>query len=63
MSLTAGTSASHSRIKPNRIFEIMIPWNSSNQFASEMGQHKVNLQGMYQNFAEIVERRRSLEFF
>lgn len=29
--LTAGTSASHSRIKPKRLYEIVVPWNSKSK--------------------------------
>ncbi len=60
-SMTAGTSASHARIKPRKILDIKVPWPETEQFDSEMKRHRCNLISTFQNMYEVNERRKRLD--
>lgn len=60
-SMTAGTSASHARIKPRKILDINVPWSDTEQFRIEMKRHKSNLISAFNSMYEVIERRKRLD--
>ena len=60
-SMTAGTSASHARIKPRKILDIKVPWPETDQFHAEMKKHRRNLVSTFKNMYEVNERRKRLD--
>lgn len=60
-SLTAGTSASHSRIKPGKIIDIQVPWPSDKAMKLEMAAHEKDLRSVFRHMWSMSERRKSLD--
>ena len=60
-SMTAGTSASHARIKPRKILNINVSWSDTDSFRSKMKRHRSNLISTFNNMYEVIERRKRLD--
>ena len=60
-SMTAGTSASHARIKPRKILNINVSWSDTDSFRSEMKRHRSNLISTFNHMYEVIERRKRLD--
>lgn len=60
--LTAGTSASHSRVKPEKLYEIQIPWpvqKHKSEFGLVMSQYGASMKSLVKSIASIHSMRQA----
>jgi hypothetical protein len=60
--LTAGTSASHSRVKPEQLYEIKIPWpvqKQKSEFNSVVSQYGSSMESLIKSISSIHEMRQA----